>query len=116
MSYDRLGIAQQLQMLIERNPIKRLDAICKQLGIDRHTALRSLREFAGTTFREVQRRALIRKATYHLISSPSLSLKEIASLVGYASEATFSHSIKRALGLSPTEYRHRYQKRVTRET
>ena len=115
MSYERRGLSERLEASIMQNPVKRLDAICKELRVDRHTALRALRQFSGMNFRELQRRAMVCKATGCLVGFPSLSLKEIATMVGYGSEATFSHFIKRALGVTPSEYRHRYQKRSNRQ-
>lgn len=114
MSYEHLGLSERLETSIRQTPTKRLDAICKELRIDRHTALRALHQFSGMSFRELQRRALVHKATRYLIGSPSLSLKEIASIVGYGSEATFSHFIKRALGVTPREYRLLHQKQANR--
>lgn len=115
MSYEHLGLSERLEASILQNPTKRLDVICNELRVGRHTALRALRQFSGVNFRELQRRALVDKATRYLIGSPSLSLKEIAFMVGYGSEATFSHFIKRALGVSPREYRLLHQKRANRQ-
>lgn len=114
MSYEHLGLSELVEASILQNPAKRLDTICKELRVDRHTALRALRQFSGVSFRELQRRALVDKATRYLIEFPSLSLKEIASIVGYGSEATFSHFIKRALGVAPREYRLLHQKHANR--
>jgi len=105
--YDRAELAKCIHELVMKDPRKSLKALCEVLMIDRHTAQRALQQSLGMSFRELQLKAVLYRAVQSLTELPSLSLKEVAFRVGFASEATFYHFFKRSLGMTPSEYRRR---------
>jgi AraC-like DNA-binding protein len=107
MSYHLQGLADRLRELIVREPRKCLKAFCEDLKISRHTAQRALRLCLGMSFRELQRKALVQLVDRLLAESSALSIKEIAFRTGFKSESSFGHFVRRTLGVTPTEYRHR---------
>lgn len=105
MSYCLPALAARLQELIAREPRKPLNAFCRILMISRHTARKALRQSLGMTFREIQRKAVIELLNRLLGEGPALTVKEMSFRIGFASEATFCHFLKRTVGVTPTEYR-----------
>lgn len=62
--------------------------------------LQSRLESHGLGFREVLDRVRHRQAEHHL-RNPSLSLTEVAALLGFSDQSAFQHAFKRWTGASP---------------
>ncbi|MCP2519870.1 AraC family transcriptional regulator [Candidatus Aminicenantes bacterium AC-335-B20] len=62
----------------------------------------------GMTFKAYLKRRRIEKAK-KLLKDDSLSIKEVSYEVGYKSKSTFCNDFKRFIGLTPSEYRAKYQ-------
>ncbi len=65
---------------------------------------RSIKKETGQGFRAHLISARILDARRHLLD-PTLSVKEIATSVGYESTSSFDREFRRLHGLSPTEWR-----------
>jgi transcriptional regulator GlxA family with amidase domain len=81
-----------------------VDSLANQVGMSRTAFSTKFRQLVGEPpLRYVTGRRL-NKATVYLRTSTK-KLGEIAELVGYASEVSFSKAFKRHLGVTPDAYR-----------
>jgi transcriptional regulator GlxA family with amidase domain len=69
---------------------------------------RVFRREAGTTPGQYIERTRIARAR-ELLETTDLTISQIARRCGFAAPETFFRSFGRTLGLTPTEYRHRFQ-------
>jgi AraC-like DNA-binding protein len=82
-----------------------LSGIAGELGVERHTVERAVREATGMTFRRFRTELIKGKAVEVLIHAPAVSIKETGFLMGFKSESAFSRFFKRACGTCPTMFR-----------
>jgi AraC-like DNA-binding protein len=105
MSYDHSKIVVRLQKLLADNIHISLLEASQQLGVERHTVEKALKQITGRSFREYRQRILLDQALRLLVQEASLSTKEIAAQLGYGSGTAFSRFVRRQTGRSPTELR-----------
>ncbi len=105
MAYDLRGLSKQVEACLLSSPRVALTILAKQLKVECHTIERPVRRARGKSFRELQRRILLKKAINLLGLEPARSIKEIAFLLGFKSAQAFSHFIKRTHKSSPTQLR-----------
>ena len=72
-------------------------------GVSGRTLMRLFHSQLGMTFGAYLRTARIVKAV-ELLTSPSVSVLEVAFTVGYKSPSSFSQAFRRLTGMSPQEY------------
>src|SRR5699024_10547052 len=77
------------------------DAIAQRLNISTRTLQRRLQDH-HLSFREISEQVQ-RDLAYHFLSTPSLSIQEVAYKLGYTQASSFSRAFKRWTGLSPSE-------------
>jgi AraC-like DNA-binding protein len=82
-----------------------IDGLATKLGVSRRTLQRRLTE-RGTYFMQVLANVRGELAARYL-SDNRLGVTEIAFLLGYSDQASFSTAFKGWYGVSPSEYRHR---------
>jgi len=82
-----------------------LSEVSDQLGVERHTVEKVIREFRGETFRQYRGGLLLSKAVELLTTKPLLTVKEIAGTLGYGDPRAFARFVKDATGKSPKEIR-----------
>ncbi|MDG2472546.1 MAG: AraC family transcriptional regulator ligand-binding domain-containing protein [Pseudomonadales bacterium] len=80
-----------------------LDTVAADLNVSRRTLQRRLRD-KGTQFSQVLQDVRLHLAVRYL-SDKRLAMAEIAFLLGYSDQATFSNAFKSWYGMSPSEYR-----------
>lgn len=78
--------------------------VANEMSVSTSTLKRRLSE-EGTTFRELRQSVLRERAILQLLDR-SMSISEIAALLGYSDLTNFSHAFKRWTGHSPSEFRH----------
>jgi AraC-like DNA-binding protein len=83
----------------------RVDEVARKLGMSRRTLARRLAS-EGSTFSDVLNRLRVDLARRH-IGDPSLSISQIAWLLGYREVSAFTHAFKRWTGKTPREVRAR---------
>ena len=81
----------------------RLDAVAQKLGVSSRTLARRLTA-EGLSFGEILNQLRSDLAT-HYLGEASLSISQIAWLVGYQGVSTFSHGCKRWTGMNPKKMR-----------
>jgi AraC family transcriptional regulator, alkane utilization regulator len=93
--------------LIHRYPDRTWTAeeIAEKVGISRTTFFTKFRELVGEPPSQYLTRLRMQRASQILRSQP-ITLNEVASLVGYESEASFSKAFKQWMGQSPGAFRH----------
>ncbi|RPJ59904.1 MAG: AraC family transcriptional regulator [Acidobacteria bacterium] len=104
MAYNKAEMVRAVELLLTISPRSPLDDVARKLRVERHTISRSLRELKRTTFRGLQTQAVLTEAMI-LLRKPNLSVKEIASVLGYDSPRAFSSMFKKHLGKTPTQMR-----------
>lgn len=96
--------------LIHRNPEKAwdLNLLSATVGMSRASFSSKFKQLVGESpFRYLTRWRMHKAANY--LKNPISSLSEAAEKSGYESEAAFSKTFKRFLGMGPGKYRHRHQ-------
>ena len=92
MAYDLRLLAERVEAYLSASPRKLLRDVAAELGVDRHTVERAVRDRTGKTFRQLQREALAAEALKLLTSEPPRSVKEVCFLLGYRSSSGFSRA------------------------
>jgi AraC-like DNA-binding protein len=105
MAYERRQLVAEVDTQLTRTPRKTLREICEELGVERHTIERSMRELIGKSFREVEREKTLQRFLQLLKERATFSEKQIAAELGYLSLEAFSRFIKAMTGRSPKDIR-----------
>ena len=84
-----------------------LSSLAKTLNISQRHAIRSIRAFYVTQFRNQSRLS----AATRLLAEDSMGIPEIAEAVGFSSTAYFRKLFSQVYGLSPPAYRARQGRR-----
>ena len=87
-----------------RRPGLGLEEVAEEAGVNPSYLSRLMKQSLGMSFNKYLTAVRIDRAT-RLMRDSRLLLKDIAERVGYASPYYFSTAFKRALGVSPAEYR-----------
>ncbi|CAA0101368.1 HTH-type transcriptional regulator VirS [Halioglobus japonicus] len=82
-----------------------IDSLAEELGISRRTLQRRLSAL-GASFKKVLQDVREEQSRRYL-DDPRLAVTEIALLLGYSDQASFSNAFKAWCGCAPTEYRQR---------
>lgn len=80
-----------------------VDSLAAQMGISRRTLQRRLGRF-GVSFKQMLQDVRQQQSRRYL-DDPRLAVTEIALLLGYSDQASFSNAFKSWCGCAPTEYR-----------
>lgn len=99
-------IVARLQALLDQpdNPSLSVKSLARQVGASTSHISRTFHSSTGQTIRQAIQNARIERAKEHLADS-SLTIKEIASLIGFASPEHFTRAFSRIVGVPPTLYR-----------
>ena len=81
-----------------------LNSVADQLGVTPQHLSRTFRAETGVTFVSYLSKLRIRKAML-LLQDPTLKMYEIAQQTGYVTQHYFSSVFKKAIGVSPADYR-----------
>lgn len=81
-----------------------LDEIARRVASSRRQLQRAYTEIGRTTFRDHITAVRMRRAA-ELLATSDLTVREIAHRVGYRQPAQFAKAFRRALGLSPSDFR-----------
>lgn len=82
--------------------------LAREVGMSRSSFTERFKDIVGVPPLAYLTDYRLRIAAYHLRSNDS-SIGQISSLVGYASNSTFSQAFKRVYGMSPKFYREQHQ-------
>lgn len=104
VAYNRDTLLNQVDALVAETPRMRISDIARALGVDRHTIENAMLSRRKTTFREYRRKYLL-QAARKLLEQPHLSVKEIGTLLGYSSAASFSRFVHQSTGRNPSQLR-----------
>jgi len=105
VTYNLRALIAAVEERLSSSPQAHLRDLAKDLGIERHTIERAVREVRGISYREYRREILLGKAISLLQDTGNLPEKQIAFSVGYRSPAAFSRFIRSATGMTPTAIR-----------
>jgi AraC-like DNA-binding protein len=81
-----------------------LDDIARRVASSRRQLQRAYKEIGDTTFREHLTAVRMDRAA-ELLSSRSLTVRDVAQRVGYRQPAQFAKAFRRRHGMSPSAYR-----------
>lgn len=81
-----------------------IQTICSEIGISQTYLSRLFRKHGNTTYIDYLTQYRIAKAQQLIAQQPSVSLREIASCVGYDDYAYFSRVFHRVVGCSPSQW------------
>jgi AraC-like DNA-binding protein len=97
------AVVLSLESLLEFEALPTLEVMADRLGVNGRM-LQRLLAGEGTTYRRLTERILFRRAVRRLGES-RLSIKEIASELGYSSSSSFIRTFARIAGTTPMAYR-----------
>jgi AraC-like DNA-binding protein len=86
-------------------PARDLETMSRQLGWSTRGLRRVFAQYVGRSPKEVQLAGRHLDACALLRERPELDVTEIAGQVGFYDHAAFTHSFKRQLGLTPSQFR-----------
>ncbi len=103
------------QNFIENNFEERIsvDRLAEMFALSRRNFVRRFKKATANTPIEYIQRVKIEAAKKSLESSPE-NVNEVKYSVGYSDNKTFRKTFKKYTGLSPTEYRNKYNRRFAR--
>jgi AraC-like DNA-binding protein len=107
----RIRIALTILKRQFQDPAFRLQNLAARVGLSRCYLSHSIKSATGSGFRDHLRRVRIDSALA-LLMDPKLSVKEVATAVGFNSTGTFDREFNRVTGVSPTAWRYRAWKKV----
>ena len=81
-----------------------LDDIARRVASSRRQLQRAYAEIGGSTFRDHLTAVRMRKAA-ELLSTRTLTVREVAHQVGYRQPAQFAKAFRRHLGMAPSAFR-----------
>jgi transcriptional regulator GlxA family with amidase domain len=81
-----------------------LDDVARRVATSRRQLQRSYREIGNTTFRTHLTQVRMTRAA-EMLRATALSVRDIATRVGYRQPAQFAKAFRRHYGCSPSEYR-----------
>lgn len=79
-----------------------IDLVARQLGLSRRSLQRLLKN-NGTTFKEMRRKASIRKAEYLYEQYPTAPIDDIVHLCGYSAYPNFHRAVVAETGMTPAQ-------------
>jgi AraC-like DNA-binding protein len=94
-------------------PTISLATIAQASGLSRWHSARLLKASTGATFTEHVHRRRVEEAE-RLLAQTTLSIKEVAVQVGYASAGRLAHHFKRGHETTPRSFRYRFAKSIAR--
>lgn len=95
-----------ISALMASPDIAGLEELAQRCGASSRTLRRRLTEELGVGFRELLCQVRVHRAAT-LLTTPDLSISQIAMQVGFASPSAFSQTFLRVTGMAPSEYRKR---------
>jgi len=110
LNAQRYHLVQQAKQYLEQNVegSVTLDDLCRHVGMSKYHLIRLYREAERMTPMEYYRLLKMRRAR-SLLELSSLSIKEIASRLGYSSPTVFTRAFQAEMSMSPGEYRRMIQ-------
>ncbi len=100
MAYNYNKLALRATQILNDEPGTSLKFIAGELGVDRHTIARALRQVLSCTYRDLQAKAYVKRIA-HLRSLPECaSLSGHAQMLGYTSARSASRRARCLLGRS----------------
>ena len=104
---NRLCHARDLLRDWEEEPLS-ISAVARASSLTRFHFIRVFKAVFGETPHQYRLRAQIEKAKHLLILTDS-SITDICMAVGFSSHGSFSTLFRRRVGMSPSEFQHRYR-------
>lgn len=87
----------------ESLPPPGIDELARQVGLSSRQLMRAFRQQHGVSLGQHVRSLTIERSR-RMLAAQRLSVKEIASALGFSSPASFSHAFRRATGVRPGDY------------
>ena len=107
----RYELAQAAENLVREHYTEKfsLEAIARELHVDKSYLLRTFKQIKGTTLLFYHNQIRCEEAC-KLLTRPELSISYISSAVGFISPAHFSQIFRKHIGIPPSSYRTEYLK------
>ena len=105
MTYNHNQLLQALDNILSARPRSTLSDLARTLRVERHSIENAVRKSQGMSFRLYRAKKLLECSLYLLRQEAGLSEKEIATRIGFSSDAAFCRFIKRETGQTPTSLR-----------
>lgn len=110
---DKKQLLQSVKSHLNRNLAKpmTINEICREFGISQTVLSKMFRSYENTSFSNYLTGIRIKKAQEHMRNDPSAYVKDVAERVGYQDQFYFSRIFRSMVGVSPSEYMDKIQKK-----
>src|SRR5579864_1697365 len=98
MAYDLDWIFLQVEKHLEGTPSLSLTQLSTLIGVERHTLERAVKNVTAQTFRDFRNGILLKHARGLLRDEPHRTIKEVAFILGYRYQGSFSRFIRTETG------------------
>lgn len=105
MAYVAIALFDLIVELVSKSPRITIQQLSMLTHVSRRTIQNVVTVKTGSGFRQLQQRVLIRELERLILANPTCAIKELAFGVGYNSPRSFARALRRAIGLTPTEFR-----------
>ncbi len=110
ISYNDDKLIRSIQQFVEHHLADKdltAESMAKHLNMSYMTSFRKVQALTGLGVKEYIQHIRLQKAANWLIAFPDRPIHQIAEEAGFSSTAFFSRQFKKAVGMTPTEYRTR---------
>lgn len=108
ISHDDDKLIRSIQQFVENHLAEKdltAESLSKHLNMSYMTSFRKLQALTGLGVKEYIQHIRLQKAATWLTAFPDRSIQQVAEEAGFGSTAFFSRQFKKAMGMTPTEYR-----------
>jgi len=106
MAYDYKKVSFRVTQILNDEPGVSLKLLAGELGVDRHTIARAIRQVHSCTYRDLQARAYVQRIAQLRSLRECAPLCRQAEKLGYVSARSASRRARRLLGRSLKELLH----------
>ncbi len=105
MAYNMIRLFEEIEARVSEDPGLKLHDLAADLGVERHTIEKAVRNARSVCFRDYRRPKRLNKAIRLLEGEAALNRDDIADLLHYKSSAALSRFVRKMTGKTPTQFR-----------
>jgi len=105
MTYDQASVVRTAMAMFHMSPARSVSSVARDCGVSRGTMNRAFLASAGSTARGARRRCIHVALVAQMSRVPSLSVKQVAGELGFATPQALARWTQREYGVPPTSLR-----------
>lgn len=105
MTYDQASVVRTAMAMFHTSPARSVSSVARACGVSRGTLNRAFLATTGFTTRDTRRRCIHVALMAQMSRIPSLSIKQVAGELGFATPQALARWTQREYGVPPTSLR-----------